>query len=106
MMLPLLLVLDEPASGLDLPAREALIASLTELERTDSALASMMVSHYLEELPPTITHAMLLREGRAVACGLASDVLADGPVSEAFGIPVEVSRRDGRWAARGIPTWR
>ena len=103
---PRLLVLDEPASGLDLPAREALIASLTELERTDSALASMMVSHYLEELPPTITHAMLLREGRAVACGLANDVLADGPVSEAFGIPVEVTRRDGRWAARGIPTWQ
>ena len=103
---PRLLVLDEPASGLDLPAREALIASLTDLEQSDPALASMMVSHHLEELPPTITHAMLLRDGRVVACGPSVDVLVDKSVSEAFGIPIEVTRQDGRWAARGVPTWR
>jgi iron complex transport system ATP-binding protein len=103
---PRLLVLDEPASGLDLPAREALIASLTDLEQSDPALASMMVSHHLEELPPTITHALLLREGRVVARGSVVDVLVDQPVSEAFGIPIEVTRQDGRWAARGVPAWR
>jgi iron complex transport system ATP-binding protein len=103
---PRLLVLDEPASGLDLPAREALIASLTDLEQSDPALASMMVSHHLEELPPTITHALLLREGRVVACGSAVDVLVDQPVSEAFGIPIEVTGQDGRWTARGVPAWR
>lgn len=102
---PRLLVLDEPASGLDLPAREALIASLTDLERSDSSIASMMVSHYLEELPPTITHALLLREGRIVACGVAEEVLTDRPVSEAFGIPIHVTRHEGRWSARGLATW-
>lgn len=103
---PQLLVLDEPDSGLDLPAREALISSLIDLVQADSALASMMVSHHLEELPPTISHALLLREGRIVACGLAEDVLTDEPVSDTFGIPVRVTRQDGRWAARGAATWR
>jgi iron complex transport system ATP-binding protein len=103
---PRLLVLDEPASGRDLPAREALIASLTDLEKSDPDLASMMVSHHLEELPPTITHALLLRDGRIVACGTVDDVLTDAAVSDAFGIPVRVSRQEGRWAARGVATWR
>jgi iron complex transport system ATP-binding protein len=103
---PRLLVLDEPDSGLDLPAREALISSLIDLEQSDPELASMMVSHHLEELPPTISHVLLLREGRIVACGLADDVLSDEPVSDAFGIPVRVTRQAGRWAARGVATWR
>jgi len=102
---PRLLVLDEPASGLDLPAREALIASLTDLERSDPHLASMMVSHHLEELPPTVTHALLLREGRITACGPVNDVLTDEHVSDAFGIPVQVARHGGRWTARGAGTW-
>jgi iron complex transport system ATP-binding protein len=103
---PRLLVLDEPASGLDLPAREALIASLTDLEKSNPDLSSMMVSHHLEELPPTITHALLLRDGHVVACGTVDSVLTDAAVSDAFGIPVHVSRQAGRWAARGVATWR
>ena len=102
---PHLLVLDEPASGLDLPAREDLIASLTELEQSDPRLASMMVSHHLEELPPTITHALLLRDGRITACGPVQDVLTDDRVSDSFGIRVQVARHGGRWTARGAGTW-
>ena len=102
---PRLLVLDEPASGLDLPAREALISSLADLERTDRSLASMMVSHHLEELPPSTTHAMLLRDGLVVASGEAEVVLQSEPVSDAFGIPVSVTRSNGRWTARGVATW-
>ena len=102
---PRLLVLDEPASGLDLPAREALIGSLTDLERTDPNLASMMVSHHLEELPPTITHALLLRDGRVTGCGPVEDVLTDALVSECFGISIQVGRHQGRWTARGTGTW-
>jgi iron complex transport system ATP-binding protein len=102
---PRLLVLDEPTSGLDLPAREALIVSLTDLTRSSPGLASMMVSHHLEELPPTITHALLLRGGRLVAAGAAVDVLTDRTVSDAFGIPIHVTRQHGRWSARGAGAW-
>ena len=102
---PPLLLLDEPADGLDLPGREALLAALARLAGEQPAPAVILVSHHLEELPPTITHALLLRGGRAVACGAAPEVLAAGPLSACFGVPVEVTRADGRWAARATPSW-
>jgi iron complex transport system ATP-binding protein len=102
---PPLLLLDEPADGLDLPGREALLAALASLAGERPAPAVVLVTHHLEDLPPTITHALLMRGGRAVACGLAPSVLADEPLSACFGVPVSVSRADGRWAARATPSW-
>jgi iron complex transport system ATP-binding protein len=102
---PPLLLLDEPADGLDLPGREALLAALALLAGERPAPAVVLVTHHLEELPPTITHALLLADGRVSACGRAPDVLADGPLSACFGVPVNVSRADGRWAARATPSW-
>ena len=102
---PPLLLLDEPADGLDLPGREALLAALARLAGEQPAPAVVLVTHHLEELPPTITHALLLRGGRAVACGAAPDVLAAESLSACFGVPVEVTRADGRWAARATPSW-
>jgi iron complex transport system ATP-binding protein len=52
-----------------------------------------------------VTHALLLAEGRVSACGPAPDILADDPLSRCFGVPVSVSRADGRWAARATPSW-
>jgi len=102
---PPLLLLDEPADGLDLPGREALLAALAKLADERPAPAVVLVTHHLEELPPTITHALLLRGGRAVACGAAPTVLAEEPLSACFGVPVRVTRVDGRWAARATPSW-
>jgi len=102
---PPLLLLDEPADGLDLPGREALLAALASLARETAPPAVVLVTHHLEELPPTITHALLLANGRVSACGAAPDVLADEPLSACFGVPVSVSRADGRWAARATPSW-
>jgi iron complex transport system ATP-binding protein len=102
---PPLLLLDEPADGLDLPGREALLAALAVLAGEDLAPAVVLVTHHLEELPPTITHALLLADGRASASGPASEVLAGEPLSACFGVPVSVSRADGRWAARATPSW-
>ena len=102
---PPLLLLDEPADGLDLPGREALLAALALLAGEQPAPAVVLVTHHLEELPPTTTHALLLADGRVSACGPAPDVLADGPLSDCFGVPVSVSRTDGRWAARATPRW-
>jgi iron complex transport system ATP-binding protein len=101
---PSLLLLDEPATGLDLPAREALIVALSDLAQAKPELATVMVSHHLEELPPTTTHALLLRAGRVVACGSAEETLTH--VSTCFGFDVRVHREDGRWTARAAASWR
>ena len=92
---PELLVLDEPAAGLDLPSREALVSAV---ETIDGATV-LLATHHLEELPSTITHAALLRDGRLVATGPVAQVLADAPLSTCFGMPLEVTRHNGRWAA-------
>jgi iron complex transport system ATP-binding protein len=102
---PPLLLLDEPADGLDLPGREALLAALASLAHESPPPAVVLITHHLEELPPTVTHALLLADGRVSACGLAPDVLADEPLGACFGAPVSVSRADGRWTARATPSW-
>jgi iron complex transport system ATP-binding protein len=103
---PPLLLLDEPSTGLDLPAREALILALSELARTHPALATVLVSHHLEELPPTTTHAILLREGRVVASGAANEVLVSEHITDCFGFNVDVHRQNGRWTAHAVANWR
>lgn len=97
---PPLLLLDEPAAGLDLPGREALVDALDALARSEPERAGVLVTHHLEELPATTTHALLLRAGRTVTIGPVADVLTAEPLSEAFGLPLRVERHDGRWTAR------
>ncbi|WNI21684.1 ATP-binding cassette domain-containing protein [Streptomyces sp. ITFR-16] len=97
---PRLLLLDEPATGLDLAAREQLLDSLDALREEHPELATVLVTHHLEELPASTTHAMLLRDGRCVASGAADGVLTTDRVSECFGHPVRIARTDGRWTAR------
>lgn len=99
-----LLLFDEPAAGLDLPARERLLAAMTAAATRADAPTTLLATHHLEEVPPTVTHAALLREGSIVATGPVADVLADGPLSACYGIDVTVQRRDGRWWARAAGT--
>ncbi len=103
---PPLLLLDEPAVGLDLPAREALLAALATLAESQPALATVLVTHHLEELPATTTHALLLRDGLSVGTGPAEATLTSHAVSSCFSFPVQVSRVGGRWAARGEASWQ
>ena len=96
---PPLLLLDEPASGLDLPGRADLLNALEQLPGQDPALTSITVAHHLEELPATTTHVALLRDGKFVATGPA-DLLHDAAaLSECFGRPVRAFAVDGRWYA-------
>lgn len=96
---PGLLLLDEPAAGLDLPAREALVARLAALALDPTAPPMVLVTHHVEEIPHGITHALLLREGRVVASGPIETTLTSELLSAALGLAVNVARRDGRWAA-------
>ncbi len=97
---PPLLLLDEPATGLDLPARERLVDALDALAGDATGRASVVVTHHVEELPASTTHALLLRGGRVLAAGPADEVLASGPLSACFDLPLTVRRDDGRWSAR------
>lgn len=102
---PDLLLLDEPATGLDLPAREALLGALTSLAAARPRLATVLVTHHLEELPASTTHALLLREGAVVAAGRAAQTLTGAAVSACFGFDVVVGHDDGRWSARAVGGW-
>ncbi|WP_314176720.1 ABC transporter ATP-binding protein [Streptomyces winkii] len=97
---PSLLLLDEPFNALDLPSREDLIDALRRLAAGRPRLATITVTHHLEELPPTTSHALLLREGRVYARGTAEEVLTGAHMTSCFGRPIAVARRDGRWSAR------
>ena len=102
---PRLLLLDEPAVGLDLAAREALIAALDRLAYERPEMTTVIVSHHLEELPGSTTHALLLNSGRAVAEGPIDEILTSENLSMCFGLPV-VCRHDGdRWFARAAASW-
>jgi iron complex transport system ATP-binding protein len=99
---PELLLLDEPAAGLDLANRERLVRRLAELAASPSTPAMVLVTHHLEEIPPGTTHALALREGAVVAAGPVEDVLADDVISRTFGLPVAVRRTAGRWSAHAV----
>ncbi len=95
---PRVLLLDEPAAGLDLAGREQLLASLDDLRERQPALATVIVTHHLEELPASTSHALLLRAGAMVAKGPVTDTLTSDLVSACFGYPVTIARNAGRFA--------
>lgn len=97
---PELLLLDEPAAGLDLSGREALVATLGEICLDPNAPTTVLVTHHLEEIPLGITHALLLKQGRVVAAGPLSRILTSELVSYTFDLPLQISTTDGRWSAR------
>ncbi|HMQ37470.1 MAG TPA: ABC transporter ATP-binding protein [Micropruina sp.] len=97
---PELLLLDEPAAGLDLAGREALVSTLSELCADPSAPATVLVTHHVEEIPTGITHALLLKQGTVLASGPIDEVLTAERLSETFDLPLDVTRTNGRWSAR------
>jgi iron complex transport system ATP-binding protein len=97
---PELLLLDEPAAGLDLGGREDLVSTLSVLAADPDSPATVLVSHHVEEIPPGFTHALLLRQGAVVAAGPIESVLTEEHLAAAFGMPLRLTHEDGRWAAR------
>jgi iron complex transport system ATP-binding protein len=87
---------------MDLGGREDLLRRLTRLADDPDAPTTVLVTHHVEELPPGITHALLLRDGAVVAQGLARQVLTSANLSATFGLPIRVDRRAGRWYARAV----
>ena len=94
---PELLLLDEPAAGLDLPGREELLATLETAVERRSDLTMIVATHWLEELPASTDHVLLLAEGQVAASGAPADVLTPERLSAAFRTSVAVRHDDGRW---------
>ncbi|HNP58059.1 MAG TPA: ABC transporter ATP-binding protein [Gordonia sp. (in: high G+C Gram-positive bacteria)] len=97
---PELLLLDEPAAGLDLGGREELVDRLGRLAADPDAPATVLITHHPEEIPPGFSHAMLLSEGGVVAQGLLGDVLTAENLSTAFHQQIALDVIDGRFFAR------
>ena len=100
---PELLLLDEPAAGLDLGGREDLLRRLSSLAADPLAPTSVLVTHHVEEIPAGSTHALLLREGQVMAVGPIAEVLTADLLSETFALPLAVVTMAGRWYARARP---
>jgi len=94
---PQALLLDEPSTGLDLIAREQLIATMRELARQGITL--VLVTHHIEEIIPEIERVVMLRGGKILADGPRAELLRDGPLSELFGGPIRVVDQAGRLCA-------
>jgi len=96
---PEILLLDEPAAGLDLGGREDLLRRLSQLARDPKAPMMVLVTHHVEEVPDGFTHAMLLRRGSLLAAGPIDEVFTARNLSRCFGVPLEIEYRKARWAA-------
>ena len=97
---PELMLLDEPAAGLDLRGREDLVGRLSLLAQDVEAPAMVLVTHHVEEIPPGFTDILMLKEGRVVAAGPIEVTLTADNLSRTFGLPLVVDRHGDRWAAR------
>ena len=97
---PELLLLDEPAAGLDLGGREDLISSLNVLAESDEAPVLVLVSHHVEEIPQGFTHILMLRGGSVVASGRIEQTLTTANLQTTFGMRLDLTIADGRYSAR------
>ncbi|MGW8456970.1 ABC transporter ATP-binding protein [Streptomyces niveus] len=100
---PELLLLDEPAAGLDLGGREDLVRRLGRLARDPYAPSMIMVTHHVEEIAPGFTHVLMIRQGKVLAAGPMETELTSRNLSLCFGLPLVVEQTNERWSARGLP---
>lgn len=99
---PELLLLDEPAAGLDLGGREELVSALAELAADRRSPVLVLVTHHVEEIPPGFTHALLIREGKIEVAGPVAEALTPQHLSRTFGLDLTVERHRDRWSARAF----
>lgn len=92
-----LLILDEPCAGLDPVAREHFLGFIDDLTRKRTFRSLVLVTHHVEEIVPSITHAMVLKEGRCVARGEKRQALRSATLSEAFNAELRLRSRLGRY---------
>jgi iron complex transport system ATP-binding protein len=60
----------------------------------------IMVTHHVEEIPQGFTDALLLAHGKIVAAGKLDEIVTAENLTEAFGLGLELTSTNGRYAAR------
>jgi iron complex transport system ATP-binding protein len=100
---PKLLLLDEPTAGLDLLAREQVLATVQQLATAPDAPTIVMITHHVEELPPATAGVLLLEEGTVAARGAAEEVLREDILSRVYRCPVQVKSEGGRYYVQVHP---
>ncbi|MEV6212223.1 ABC transporter ATP-binding protein [Kitasatospora sp. NPDC051914] len=100
---PELLLLDEPAAGLDLGGREDLVRRLGALAQDEYAPSMVMVTHHVEEIAPGFTHVLMIRQGKVLVAGPIDTELTARNLSLCFGLPLTLERHGDRWSAQGLP---
>ena len=103
---PELVLLDEPAAGLDLGAREDLVAALESLTSDRFGPVMVMVTHHVEDIAVGFTHVLVLAKGDIVAAGPIAETLTSETLSRAFGQKLEITSSDGRFTAKRTPARR
>ncbi|CAB4583813.1 unannotated protein [freshwater metagenome] len=99
---PELLLLDEPAAGLDLGGREDILRRISQFAAEPTAPATVIVTHHIEEIPAGTTHVLLLKNGLVVRQGLIEDNLTSDSLSEIYGIPILLEINHGRYFAQAL----
>lgn len=99
---PALLLFDEPNAGLDLGGREDLIDSLVTLASADSQVATVLVTHHVEDIPQSATHLLAMSNGKVLTSGPLDTTLTGELLGSVFGRPIELQRRNGRWSAVAV----
>lgn len=99
---PELLLLDEPTASLDLGSRERLIQTLSGYAQSPYSPAMIMVTHHVEEIPPGFTHALLVRDGAVTAAGPLRETLTAANLEQTFGLQLQLSETNGRFAAVAV----
>jgi iron complex transport system ATP-binding protein len=95
---PRLLILDEPCAGLDPVARAEFLRFVETLARQPRSPSLVLVTHHVEEITPSFTHALGLKRGRRHASGALPSVVTSRTLTSLFDAPIRV-RRDRRSGA-------
>ncbi|MFH1998791.1 MAG: ABC transporter ATP-binding protein [Planctomycetota bacterium] len=78
---PRVLLLDEPASGLDLAGRHALLESVLDVVR-DPARTVIISSHMLQDVERISDRLLVLNKGGVVQEGITGDLIGEGRTLE------------------------